>query len=174
MSADFTHVMFADALHRDTGWITQEVCQEYAKAIWDDGGNMAAKMGYADNYLLAITGANQDKIILIKEMLLRQSSFKMLLDEVREELGIPQPGSIEWNIWMIQQRLDSGKLDGKELAALYSRLFELQGWAAKPHERAGINPGGNVGIDSDGPIEKFDRFNTKDIERKYWELIASV
>jgi hypothetical protein len=153
-----------DQFGRDVSWITQEVIEGYIFAL-------IKGERFAKSYVFKHTQGDPLRLRTFEEVLLDDPDFDDLKDQIWDEQGLPEKGSIEYHIWQIERALESPDLPPQELSKLYKILGEYRGWITKPGEGSTQTVNINtVGID--GKPANLRTMNDKDAELIYMSLLT--
>lgn len=169
--SDFTFVEVIDDMNSDMSWLTQEKIQAYARARW-------RRVRFGKNVMyqarVQITKNSPDKMSILENCLAdgANEEFEILCEEIREAEGIPELGTIEFNMWHLQQTLLREDIDAADVAKLHKQLGEHKGWLTKPADRQiSVSVSSVAGQQT---LTGLDKTNPQDRERVYFSLVAAA
>lgn len=161
-----TEVFVECPFGRDTSWITQEICEDYA------GASLKGTVQQAQMLDIICNGDMQRKALLIA-MLDKNQDFEQLKNDLIDEYGIEhfiKTKSRLEHIRDIEQRMEEVSLsDGKTYAALVKELRELKGWVEKPSDKSPTITVNNINQVSRNSI---DRSDPKALERYVMSVLG--
>jgi len=159
-----TRIFIQDPFGRDTSWVTQQVCEEFA------GACLRGKRA-ADEAALYLCHGDYKKADLLRIYLVGNYQFEQLKEELIATYGIEtffKPKTREEHIRDLEDRMEEEK-DNEVYAKLAKELREFRGWVPKPSDQSAVTVNVNNVANA---MNSIDKSNPKELQRAYLSIMG--